>query len=246
MDYPETQDKHNEIQTNLYQLKVEGDGYHGSWWPEKKWRRVLAFFARFHQPGTPYRILDLGCGGMTLANALRSQDQHAEIIGVDLVIDILTRIAAKRAPDIPVVAGDIEFLPFQDASFDIVMHNQVLHHFFHREIILQEIKRVLRPGGLLESIETNGWNPYVHYEHYSRFSKIKPFISKNENPFSLPTYRREIQQTGYNILGWKMVNFDFIQILAPLDPLFGKIPLFNLVFGGSMLVCAQKPIKATA
>jgi hypothetical protein len=37
-----------------------------------------------------------------------------------------------------------------------------------------------------------------------------------------------------------MINFDFVQVLSPFDPLFSSIPLFNMVFGGSMVVCAQK------
>jgi len=37
-----------------------------------------------------------------------------------------------------------------------------------------------------------------------------------------------------------MINFDFIKILSPLDDLFGRIPVFNLLFGGSMVVCSEK------
>jgi SAM-dependent methyltransferase len=234
-----TQDKKNEIETNLYQLHVEGDGYHGSWWSENKWNRVLSFFEQFHDSSAKYRVLDLGCGGMTLTQALKRYPNF-EIVGIDLVFEILRRIAKVREPGIPLVAGDAEFLPFQTESFDIVIHNQVLHHFFHREIILKEIKRILKPHGYLEGIETNGWNPYVYYEHYCNWSKIKPFISKNENPFSWPKYKQELLKSGFAVRGWQMVNFDFIRALSPFDNFFGKIPLFNIIFGGSMLVCCQK------
>ncbi len=236
-----TQDKENEIETNLHQLAVEGDGYHGSWWPEKKWQRVLAFFERYHDSSRSYRVLDLGCGGMTLTQALRRYPNF-EVVGIDLVFEILRRIAKARAPEVPIIAGDAEFLPFLSDSFDIVIHNQVLHHFHHREIILGEIRRILRPGGLLEGIETNGWNPYVVYEHYCSLSKIKPFISKNENPFSWPRYRKELERSGFCTLDWRMVNFDFVKGLSPFDGFLGKIPIFNLVFGGSMLVCSQKSV----
>ncbi len=234
-----TQDKGNEIETNLYQLGVEGEGYHGSWWSDEKWGRILSYFDLFHDSRTRYRVLDLGCGGMTLTQALRHHP-NLEVMGIDLVFEILRRIGRVRMPLVPLVTGDAEFLPFKAESFDIVIHNQVLHHFFHREVILKEIKRVLRMGGLLESIETNGWNPYVRYEHYCSLSKIKPFISRNENPFSLPRYKKELRRTGFRVLGWRMINFDFLKILSPLDGFFGRIPFFNLLFGGSMLVCSQK------
>lgn len=234
-----TQDKRNEIETNLYQLEVEGNNYHGSWWSDEKMKRVFSFFEQFHDSFTRYRVLDLGCGGMTLTRALMRYPNF-QVTGIDLVYEILRRIAKIRMPQVPILAGDAEFLPFKRESFDIVIHNQVLHHFFQREVILNEIKRVLSPGGFLQSIETNGWNPYVRYEHYCNWSKMKPFISENENPFSLPKYRRELKKAGFKILGWRMVNFDFIKMLSPLDRFFGGIPLFNLVFGGSMLVCSQK------
>ena len=233
------QDKKNEIETNLFQLEVEGDDYHGSWWSEEKMERVLSFFLQYHGPNGAYRVLDLGCGGMTLTEGLRRVTEY-NVVGLDLVSEILLRIAKKRMPEAPLVAGDAEFLPFKSESFDIVIHNQVLHHFFRREVILREIRRVLKPAGYLDSIETNGWNPYVLYEHYCCWSKIKPFISDNENPFSLPRYRRELESCGFRVVGWQMMNFDFLKILTPLDGCFGKIPLFNLVFGGSMVVCSQK------
>ena len=161
-----------------------------------------------------------------------------EVIGIDLVFEILRRISKVRVPQVPLIAGDIEFLPFRKDSLDIVIHNQVLHFFFQREVILSEIGRVLRPGGLLESIETNGWNPYVCYHHYCKFSDIIQFISKNENPFSLTTYRKELENVGFKVLGWRMIKFDFIKILSPFDKYFVKIPIFDLIFGVSMLVCS--------
>lgn len=237
--YELTQDKKNEIETNLYQLRVEGNNYHGSWWSDQKFRRVFSFFDQFHDSHTRYRVLDLGCGGTTLTSTLMHYPNF-EVIAIDLVYEILIRIAKARMPQLPLVAGDAEFLPFKTGSFDIVIHNQVLHHFVKREVVLNEIKRALRPKGLLESIEANGWNPYVCYEHYCRWSKIKPFISKNESPFSLPKYRRELEKSGFRIIGWRMINFDFIKMLSPFDDFFGRIPLFNLLFSGSMLVCSQK------
>ncbi|MFA7156783.1 MAG: class I SAM-dependent methyltransferase, partial [Bacilli bacterium] len=135
---------------------------------------------------------------------------------------------------------DIEELPFGENSFDLIAHNQVLHHFLGRHVALSEISRVLKPGGILLSIETNGWNPYVYYWHHSPKSKKKNFIGDNENPFGLLRFKQEIHTAGLEVRAWKMINFDFIRILSPFDTFFGKIPFFNLVFGGSMVVCAQK------
>jgi len=228
-----------EIQASLIQLAHEGDEYHGSWWNETKFKRVIAFMQNFMDPNHSAHVLDVGCGAMTLSNALRCLP-NLRVHGVDVVFEVLRGVARQRAPDIPVVTGDIEDLPFGDETFDIVVHNQVLHHFRQYGQVLKEIRRVLRRSGILISVETNGWNPYVYYEHkWGRLRRLG-FISDNERPFSYLAFRRNLNRSGLQVLGFRMINFDFIPCLTPFDRVFGKIPLFNLVFGGSMLVCSQK------
>ena len=132
-------------------------------------------------------------------------------MAVDLVFELLRNLSKKRAPEIPLTSGDIEFLPYKNNSFDCITHNQVLHHFFARDLVLTEVKRVLKPGGILLSIETNGWNPYIYYWHHSKRSKRKNFIGDNENPFGLLKFKNELQNSGFRILSSKMINFDFIK-----------------------------------
>jgi len=235
-----TQDKNEEIQVNLAQLAREGDAYRGSAWGKKKMDRVFGFLGQFIDfENGRYSVLDLGCGGMTFGRELNKMKSF-DVVGVDLVYSLLCNLSRKRTPDIPLVTGDIEELPFGENSFDLIAHNQVLHHFLGRHVALSEISRVLKPGGILLSIETNGWNPYVYYWHHSPKSKKKNFIGDNENPFGLLRFKQEIHTAGLEVRAWKMINFDFIRILSPFDTFFGKIPFFNLVFGGSMVVCAQK------
>jgi ubiquinone/menaquinone biosynthesis C-methylase UbiE len=177
---------------------------------------------------------------MTLSKELEKIPSF-HVMGMDLVFELLSKLSKKRAPNIPLVAGDADFLPFAANSFDLIAHNQVLHHFFNRDLILSEVTRVLKPNGILFSIETNGWNPYVYYWHYSPISKRKNFIGDNENPFGLVRFKKELKKHNLKIVGEKMINFDFMKVLSPFDPLFSAIPIFNLIFGGSMVVCSKKP-----
>ena len=235
-----TQDKKEEVQINLAQLQREGENYRGSGWGKKKMDRVFSVLSKYvdFEEGR-YEVLDLGCGGMTLGKELHKVPSF-HVVGVDIVFELLRSLSRKRTPDIPLVSGDIEYLPFRDNSFDLIAHNQVLHHFLSRHIALSEITRVLKPGGLLFSIETNGWNPYVYHWHHSPKSKKKNFIGDNENPFGVLKFTKEVAQAGLKVREWKMINFDFVRFLSPFDSFFSTIPLFNMVFGGSMVVCAQK------
>jgi ubiquinone/menaquinone biosynthesis C-methylase UbiE len=142
-----TQDKTEEIQINLAQLQREGENYRGSGWGKKKMNRVFSLLQKYvdFEEGR-YEVLDLGCGGMTLGKELQDIPSF-NVTGVDLVFQLLCTLSKKRTPHIPLVAGDIESLPFQDDTFDLIAHNQVLHHFLSRHIALSEVTRVLKAGG---------------------------------------------------------------------------------------------------
>lgn len=88
-------------------------------------------------------ILDAGCGtGLNLAS-LPSGSTGLDINprNVELV--------RSRLPQHVVVEGDVERMPFGDDAFATVLCTEVLEHVPHPEVALKEIRRVLRPGGLL-------------------------------------------------------------------------------------------------
>jgi SAM-dependent methyltransferase len=97
------------------------------------------------------RVLDYGCGdGLDLRCFLELGYHRA--IGIDASEALL-----RQAPQDRVVLGDCEQTPFADATFDAVFVNAVLHHLdFGRS--LAEIRRILRPSGMLCLIEQRrGW-----------------------------------------------------------------------------------------
>lgn len=83
---------------------------------------------------TPGRVLDLGCGP-------RDQAESISFLGHQYVgIDVGSREADIRA--------DAHALPFQDASFDFVFSYTVLQHLHNPFLATEEVKRVLKPGGV--------------------------------------------------------------------------------------------------
>jgi ubiquinone/menaquinone biosynthesis C-methylase UbiE len=94
----------------------------------------------------PVRVLDLGAGtGLASAMANERACTGSAIIGIDLSLPML-RIARDQARCHPVV-GDGIALPFADHSLDIVIANFVLSHCAEIHVVLNEIARVLAPGG---------------------------------------------------------------------------------------------------
>lgn len=97
------------------------------------------------------QLLDLGCswGRWALAAAKRG----FEVVGLDPSLGALMaarRVSRSLKINARYVCGDARFLPFRDRSFDAVFSYSVLQHLSEAdvEVTLQDVARVLRPGGV--------------------------------------------------------------------------------------------------
>jgi ubiquinone/menaquinone biosynthesis C-methylase UbiE len=106
-------------------------------------------------------VLDVGCGdaGALIAFA----ENGARCAGIECFDASLER-GRLRATDhgvaIDLKKGVAESIPFPDASFDLVMLDNVLEHVSDRPRTLREVKRVLKPGGLLYMVTPKPFSLY--------------------------------------------------------------------------------------
>lgn len=113
------------------------------WWFVARRALALALLRR----GAPAarRVLDLGCGtGMTLAEL---GAEGPEGVGLDAAREALGRCRRRGLARLALGTG--EALPFRDACFDAVLALDVFEHIRDDAAAMEEVLRVLRPGGCL-------------------------------------------------------------------------------------------------
>lgn len=99
----------------------------------------------------PAAVLDLGAGTGLAARAIKRRFRGAVVTAADIAAPML-RMARRHSRfwrPIRCVHADARSLPFEDASFDLVFSNLMLQWLMPPDAALVEMRRVLKPGGLL-------------------------------------------------------------------------------------------------
>jgi arsenite methyltransferase len=110
------------------------------------------------------RVLDLGCGaGTDSLVAAQMVGSSGSVVGIDMTPAMLAK--ARRAAaelgdtNADFVEGEVESLPFQDDSFDVVISNGVIDLVPDKDAVYSEIYRVLAPGGRIQIADVTIQNP---------------------------------------------------------------------------------------
>jgi ubiquinone/menaquinone biosynthesis C-methylase UbiE len=136
------------------------------------------------------QVLDAGTGPGTLARNISRHFPQLRVYGIDLSADMI-RLARHHAQRervqerVQFDIGDVAHLPYPDNSFDLVVSTISLHHWREPVQPLQELYRVLRPGGRL-------------WIYDARF--IKPEVveqAQASTPFAGTQLEHQLVKTGW-------------------------------------------------
>jgi len=144
------------------------------WWYRGRREIILRLLNRIGFAGsakTPHTILSVGCGA---GEEIRFLGQFGKVYGMDPGEDAI-RFCREAGIGEQVVQASAENIPFADASFDAVFALDVLEHVAGEEQALDEIYRVLKPGGIaVFTVPAYAWlwsKADMRSHHFRRYTR---------------------------------------------------------------------------
>jgi len=174
------------------------------------------------------RWLDVGCGQGELLSL--AGNHFASAVGCDPSQGMLP----PNAPFRTVVQTSLVELPFEDESVDMVTAVCVYHHVHGvaRTLLTEEIRRVLRPGGLCCIIEHNPWNPVT------RAIVRRCPVDVDAQLLTAPETTRLLEASGFRRLATDFFLYlpeSLFRNFGIVEGIFSKVPL-----GGQYALMARK------
>lgn len=121
----------------------------------------IAEVARHEASSNTMKMLDFGCGDGNSVRYMREYFPNSKLYGTDVSTLSIDEAEAKNIPGAQFKPYDGQTLPFENNSFDLIFTSMVFHHinFDLHQGVLNEIFRILRPGGRFYIFEHNPLNP---------------------------------------------------------------------------------------
>jgi ubiquinone biosynthesis O-methyltransferase len=213
------------------------------WWGDKtRWLRTLqnlvpARFSFFDPIVGDWRgqaVLDLGCGGGFMAEALSKRG--ARVTGIDPsegAIAAARRHAEANDLEIDYLVASGESLPFANDGFDIVVCVDVLEHVEDLKRVLFEVRRVLRPNGvfLFDTINRTRMASFVLVTIGENVIRLLPRGTHDPSLFITPKeLARKLEAADFNV--GRFVGMGPCGLNRRFDFIFGLLPTMAIQYLG--------------
>lgn len=146
-------------------------------------------------------LLDIGCGtGIFLLKVLKKFE--AKMAGIDISPGMIEKSKELLGDRAELKVGDSEHLPWNDGYFDVVTCIASFHHYPNPEIVLKEIRRVLRHGGTV--MIADPWAPGP-WRSLANLIARTPFSKDGDvKVYSEREMRIMLEVSGYKSINWKV------------------------------------------
>ncbi|HXS35856.1 MAG TPA: methyltransferase domain-containing protein [Flavipsychrobacter sp.] len=161
-------------------------------------------------------VLDFGCGSKPYVSLFNVE----KYIGLDYQTDVSEKNTALAAD----VFYDGNTIPFDNNFFDSVFSSEVLEHVFNPDEILEEIHRVLKPGGCLMLTCPFFWPEHEQPYDYARYSSFGIQHLMQKHGFRVVKYEKTGSYFESLVQGMVLYAYYFV----PHKPKFLEVIIFSI------------------
>ena len=188
-------------------------------------------------------VLEIGCGTGIFSRYFA--ETGATVTSMDISPELIEQAKKETTAPVTYLIGDAERLQFPESSFDVVAGSSILHHL-DPDVALEEIYRVLRPGGRLAFAEPNMMNPQIAVQKNVPFIKKMLGDSPDERAFTrwqMTSLLKRMQFTDITVFPYDflhpLVPEPMIPVVSGIRKVLEKLPLVKEI-AGSLIIVAQK------
>ena len=116
----------------------------GGYW-RADYRHVMKEIKRFR----PASLIDIGCGPGGFLCAVQKRFPDIQLNSLDLSEEMVRETQERLGPSAVAIVGDSEHMPLESEQYEIVTCNMSIHHYPHAQDAVNEMYRILKPGGTL-------------------------------------------------------------------------------------------------
>lgn len=179
-------------------------------------------------------VLDLGCAGGFMAEALAERGAH--VTGIDPASDAIDAARDHARAGKLRIAYDVgvgEALPYDDASFDAVVCVDVLEHVADLHRVLSEIARTMRPGGLL-LFDTINRNPLARLASITIAEDMLRLLPRGTHDPAMFIKPKELRAAfqGIGLVPGPITGLGPRGLNRRLDLTFGPLPSTAILYMG--------------
>ena len=200
----------------------KAEAWHAKYLPNGKLTsRLNRFMERLSEVSPPPgRVLDLGCGTGDLAAGLSRRGYQVTACDIaEKMIEMARAVHMGAAVEWATLKPDWKALPFGEGSFRSVVASSIFEYLVEVEPVVEEISRVLQPGGVLLMTVPNPCNLLRRVE-----ARLRPIISKHglarllRRVQRLDSYASYLQLSRNRSTGEQWQSVLSSAHLAPVDP----------------------------
>jgi ubiquinone/menaquinone biosynthesis C-methylase UbiE len=164
-------------------------------------------------------VVDAGCGRGQALRLLKIFFRAGRLVGVDMdgpALDVARRRVTRHRLEVELLENDCSKIDLPDASVDLVFCHQTLHHLVHQEKALDELYRILKPGGVLLLSEST--REYIHSWVIKLLFAHPMDVQKTSDEY-LALLRRhgfefDDENVSYPYLWWSRRDFGILEALG--------------------------------